>query len=108
MNNYSIEASKEIGNIVNTTAFNGADVAEVTVNGSEYEAPMHRYLQNELFKFAIAYIFKLAEAKEKGKFDDRNKDACNKASEIVRLIKENGETYEQNPLMWSLVERYSK
>lgn len=46
-------------------------------------ARSHRYLQQELFSLFTYYIKKLSDAYENGRYDDRNKWACEKAKKIV-------------------------
>ena len=48
----------------------------------------HRYLQNEMFKVCMEYIKQLGENFENGRYDGRNKYACETANKIIDNLKE--------------------
>ena len=48
----------------------------------------HRYLQDEMFKVCMAYIKQLGENFENGRYDGRNKYACETANKIIDNLKE--------------------
>lgn len=56
-------------------------VAEVMCNE-------HRWIQNEMFKVCLAYIKKLAENYEDGRFDGRNQYAAETSKKIIDYFKE--------------------
>ena len=48
----------------------------------------HRYLQNEMFKVFLKYIKILAKKYENGRYDDRNKYACEISKKIIDFFNE--------------------
>jgi hypothetical protein len=48
----------------------------------------HRYLQNEMFKVCMEFIKQLGENFENGRYDGRNKYACETANKIIDNLKE--------------------
>ena len=69
------------GNFVNGKCHNKTKVAERL-------SCEHRYLQNEMFKVCLAFIKKLAENCENGRYDGRNKYACETSKRIIDFFKE--------------------
>ena len=67
------------GNFVNGKLNSKKYVAEVMCRE-------HRYLQNEMFKVCLAYIKKLAENYEDGRFDGRNEYAAKTSSKIIEFF----------------------
>lgn len=55
---------------------------------AELMANEHRYLQNEMFKVCLAYMKKLAENYNNGRFDARNEYACQLSSAMVGALKD--------------------
>jgi hypothetical protein len=49
----------------------------------------HRYLQNEMFKIALAYIKQLAYSHKAGQYDMRNETACKEAATMYGALIDN-------------------
>lgn len=71
--------ARHLSRMVNGGCYNLKGVAEICARD-------HRYLQSELFKFCAEYIKCLAEHYEKGHYDPRNEWACEKASDMAKLL----------------------
>ena len=58
----------------------------LSANAEYFATFEHPHLQQEMFKFCIAYIKELAKNYDEGKFDGRNEWACAMSKDIVDAI----------------------
>lgn len=75
------ETGKKIEDLVNSTLFDGYNVAKHLSN-------MHRYLQQEFMKMVLHFFCMLAENYENGRYDGRNEYACKVAKKTIDFWKE--------------------
>lgn len=74
--------ARQFSNFINGKCNNIESVAGLLAND-------HRYLVQEKFKLALAYINELAKHYDMGLFDGRNEWACKLSKDIIEFIKKN-------------------
>lgn len=79
MNNYNESAAHKIEDVINDTSFSPTEQAY------NFAIHAHRYLQSQMTKFCIEYLFMLGEMHETGQFDERNEIAVNLGDELLKL-----------------------
>lgn len=82
----SEERADQILRLVNSTSFTPREVAEHCASG-------HRFLQQELFKFCMAYVEEMHEKHMHGYYDARNAWSCKLSNEIVEKVLLSSENY---------------